>query len=136
VFLTVTHTSDVMASPTSFALTEGGSLFSFAARTSAAEREVPRMNQGERRSGKKRPRGPCQKLSKVSALVYLLHYNGEYFLGEKFLGGKYFFIKKKSHRALVGQAADLAAITVDAREEEPTQVAPQHVINLVIESMI
>jgi hypothetical protein len=25
------------------------------------------------------------------------------------------FLKKKAHRALVGQAADLAAITVDAR---------------------
>jgi hypothetical protein len=36
----------------------------------------------------------------------------------------------------VGQTADLAAITVDAREEEPTQVAPQHVINLVIQSMV
>jgi len=100
-----------MASPTSFALTEGGSLFSFAARTSAAEREVPRINQGERRSGKKRPRGPCQKFSKVSALVHLLCYKA---IMENNFDGE-IFLKKKAHRALVGQAADLAAITVDAR---------------------
>jgi hypothetical protein len=90
---TIKHTSDVMASPTSFALTEGGSLFSFAARTSAAEREVPRINQGERRSGKKRPRGPCQKFSKVSALVHLICDKA---IMENNCDWKRFFLLKKS----------------------------------------